>query len=116
MHPNAKYLFTASMDVDPAKEDLFNEVYDTEHVPQLLKVPGVLAVHRYTLAPLTMSLGGELKTIVAEGEPKYSATYELESAEVLSGAAWAKAVEEGRWPAEVRPHTRNRRHVLRKIR
>jgi hypothetical protein len=24
-----KYLFVASMDVDPDKEDLFNEVYDT---------------------------------------------------------------------------------------
>ena len=36
-----KYLFVASMDVDPEKEDLFNEVYDTEHVPNLLKVPGV---------------------------------------------------------------------------
>ena len=26
----SKYLFVASMDVDPDKEDLFNEVYDTE--------------------------------------------------------------------------------------
>jgi hypothetical protein len=32
------------MDVDPDKEALFNEVYDTEHVPNLLKVPGVHAV------------------------------------------------------------------------
>ena len=115
MHPKARYLFTAAMDVEPEKEALFNEVYDTEHIPQLLKVPGVLAVHRYTLAPLRMSIGGEIKTIVFEGEPKYSATYELESAEVLTSAAWAKAVEEGRWPAQVRPHTRNRRHTLRKV-
>jgi hypothetical protein len=67
------------------------------------------------LAPLTMSMGGELKTIVAEGEPKYSALYELASAEVLTSAEWAKAVEKGRWPAQVRPFTRNRRHTLRKI-
>jgi hypothetical protein len=115
MHPKTRFLFTAAMDVDPAKEALFNEVYDVEHIPQLLKVPGVLAVHRYTLVPLKMSIGGEIKAIVAEGEPKYSATYELESAEVLTSAAWAKAVEEGRWPAQVRPHTRNRRHTLRKV-
>jgi hypothetical protein len=115
MHPKARFLFTASMDVDSAKEPLFNEVYDTEHIPQLLKVPGVFAVHRFTLVPLKMSIGGEIKTIVAEGEPKYSATYELESAEVLTSAAWAKAVEEGRWPAQVRPYTRNRRHTLRKL-
>ena len=115
MHPKAKYLFTAAMDVDADKEALFNEVYDTEHIPQLMKVPGVLAVQRFTRVPLTMSIGGELKTIVAEGEPKFSATYELESAEVLSSSAWAKAVEEGRWPAQVRPFTRNRRHTLRRL-
>ena len=62
-----------------------------------------------------MSIGGELKTIVAEGEPKYSATYEMENAAVLSGAAWAKAVEEGRWPSQVRAYTRNRRHTLRRL-
>jgi len=115
MHPKARYLFTASMDVDPDKEALFNEVYDTEHVPELMKVAGLLAVTRTTLVPLKMSIGGEIKTIVAEGEPKYSATYELESAEVLTSDAWAKAVEKGRWPAQVRPYTRNRRHTLRKV-
>ena len=41
-----KYLYIASMDVQPDKEALFNEVYDTEHVPNLLKVPGVRAVTR----------------------------------------------------------------------
>ena len=115
MNPKARFLFTAAMDVDPGKEALFNEVYDTEHVPMLLKVPGVLSISRFTLVPLKMSIGGELKTIVAEGEPKYSATYELESAEVLTSAAWAKAVEEGRWAGQVRPYTRNRRHTLRKV-
>ena len=115
MHPKAKYIFTASMDVDPAKEALFNEVYDTEHVPLILTVPGVLSAVRCKSEPLTMMLGGERKTIVAEGEPRYSAIYELESAEVLTSAAWASAAEKGRWPSEVRPHTRNRRHTLKKI-
>ena len=110
-----KYVFVVSMDVQKDKEALFNEVYDTEHVPELLKVPGVLAVSRNTLAPLKMSIGGEIKTIVIEGEPKHSATYELESAEVLTSQAWATAVEKGRWPAQVRPYTRNRRHTLRKL-
>ena len=53
MNPKTRFLFIASMDVDADKEALFNEVYDTEHVPELLKVPGVLAVHRSTLAPET---------------------------------------------------------------
>lgn len=115
MHPKTRFLFTAAMDVDPDKEALFNEVYDTEHVPELLKVPGVLAVHRCTQAPLRMSIGGEIKSIVAEGEPKYSAIYELANAEVLTSGAWAVAVEKGRWPAQVRPFTKNRRHTLRMV-
>jgi hypothetical protein len=108
----ARYLFIASMDVDADREALFNEVYDTEHIPMLLKVPGVLSARRYSVEPLSMMIGGQRKTVSAEGEPKYSAVYELESAEVLLGKAWAAAVEAGRWPTEVRPYTRNRRHRL----
>jgi hypothetical protein len=104
------------MDVDDGKEDLFDEVYDTEHIPLILKVPGVISAKRYRSAPLTMIIGGEKKTIVAEGEPRHSAVYELESADVLTSDAWAKAVDTGRWPTEVRPFTRNRRHVLKKLR
>jgi hypothetical protein len=32
---NSKYIFVASMDVDPDKEALFNQVYDPEHIPNL---------------------------------------------------------------------------------
>ena len=53
----SKYLFVASMDVDPAKEALFNEVYDTEHVPFLSKVPGVHGVTRMQGEPFSISLG-----------------------------------------------------------
>jgi hypothetical protein len=81
-------------------------------VPSLLTVPGVVAVSRYELQPLTMSIGGQLKTIVIDHAPKYGALYEIESPEVLISEAWAKAVEQGRWPAQVRPHTRNRQHTL----
>lgn len=106
------YLFSAAMDVDPARDALFNEVYDKEHVPLLLQVPGVISVARFKREELTMILGGERKTIVIEGEPRYSALYELAGPEVLTSPAWAKAVDQGRWPGEVRPYTKNRRHVL----
>ena len=116
MHPKARYVFTASLDVDPAREALFNEIYDIEHVPFLLKVPGVLAVTRATYEPgATMRIDGQTKALAAEGEPKYSAIYELESADVLLSDAWAKAVDQGRWPKEIRPHIRARRHTLKKI-
>jgi len=107
-----RYVFSAAMDVEPAKDALFNEVYDHEHVPLILKVPGVVAAARFKKQELTMMLGGERKTFVFEAEPAYNALYELESPEVLLSDAWAKAVEQGRWPAQVRPHTKNRRHVM----
>jgi len=96
MASKARYIFIASMDVDPEKEDLFNEVYDTEHVPLLLKVPGVLSAKRYKTEPLTVFVRGATQTVVAEGEPLYSAVYEIESPEVLVSDAWAKAVDKGR--------------------
>jgi len=92
MASKARYIFIASMDVDPAKEDLFNEVYDTEHVPLLLKVPGVISAKRYKTEPLTVFVRGAKQTVVHEDEPRYSAVYEIESPAVLVSDAWAKAV------------------------
>jgi hypothetical protein len=112
MANKAKYIMIASMDVDPEHEAAFNEIYDQEHVPFLSKVPGVLSIKRFQREELTMNIGGERKTIRIENEPKYTAIYELESPDVLTSEAWDKAVERGRWPKEVRPYTRNRRHVL----
>ena len=64
MKGKAKYLFIASMDVDPDKEALFNEVYDTEHIPNILKVPGIHSATRYVAEPLTMVIGGERKDAI----------------------------------------------------
>jgi hypothetical protein len=109
---HTRYLFSAAMDVDPGREALFHEVYDREHIPALLEVPGVVSAARFKVRELTLMIGGERKTIVVEGEPRYNALYEVESPDVLLSDAWARAVERGRWPTEVRPFTRNRRHLL----
>jgi hypothetical protein len=107
-----KYLLSVAMDVDREKEDLFNEVYDREHVPILNTVPGLVSAARFKTDELTMIIGGHPRTIVVDNEPRYRALYEIESPEVLLSEAWAKAVDRGRWPGEVRPYTKNRRHVL----
>ncbi len=110
----AKFVFMASMDVAPEKEALFNEVYDREHIPNLLAVPGVLAVTRVRSEPFALAIGGERKPFAA-ASPRYTAIYELESPDVLASEAWARAVEAGRWPREVRPFTSERRHVLAQV-
>lgn len=112
MPSSSKYLFIASMDVDPDKEALFNEVYDQEHVPSLSKVSGVISVKRYEVRELSLRIGGERKVVRFENEPKHHALYEIESPDVLVSDAWGEATELGRWPQQVRPYTRNRRHVL----
>ncbi|MEK9723971.1 MAG: hypothetical protein VW405_10895 [Rhodospirillaceae bacterium] len=113
--PPAKYLFIVAMDVDPAHEALFNEVYDNEHVPELLKVPGVVEVARLTKTPLRLGIGGEVKDVDTADKPHYMALYWIDSPDVLTSDAWGKAVETGRWPTHVRPHTSNRQHVLQKV-
>ena len=109
-----KWIFTASMDVDPDKEALFNEVYDTEHVPHLLKVPGVVSIARAKADTLRVMMGGEMKAAEPSG-PRYSCIVELDSPDVLTSEAWSKAVDAGRWASQVRPFTRNRHHTLHKV-
>jgi hypothetical protein len=110
-----KYLFVVAMDVEPAMEALFNEVYDQEHVPELLQVPGVRGVTRLKGEPFTFSIGGALKQMPAP-RPVYTALYEIDCPDVLSSPAWAVASEKGRWAGQVRPHTTNRSHAVYKVR
>lgn len=110
-----KWIFTASMDIDPDKEVLFNEVYDEEHIPHLRKVPGVVSATRFKLDTLRVTMGGETKTVDSQGLPRYACILELESPDVLTSAAFAKAVDAGRWPTHVRPYTRNRHHTLHRL-
>ncbi len=108
------YIFSAAMDVEAGKEKLFHEVYDREHVPMLLEVPGVISVARFALEPeMTIVIGGQPKRVVVDPrEPKFHALYEIASPEVLTSDAWTAAVDRGRWPDQVRPFTRNRQHRL----
>jgi hypothetical protein len=59
---------------DEKHDEEFNAWYDTQHLPQLLAIPGVLDAARY---------------VAVKGGPKYLAAYELESPDVVQSAAWA---------------------------
>ena len=110
-----RYLLLVSMDVDAEKEALFNEVYDKENIPALLKVPGVVSVRRAKTTNLEMNIGGQTLQMDPKDEPKYTAIYEITDPKVLTSAAWDTAVEQGRWGTEVRPFTNNRRHILKAL-
>lgn len=95
---DAKYLYVVTMDVDPDKEDLFNKIYDEEHIPVLMKVPGVISAARY-------------KTSDA-GVARYLAIYELESPDVPHSEAFRQASDSGEWPTKVRPYCSNRARIV----
>ena len=92
-------------------EDLFNEVYDEEHVPHLLNVPGVNKVTRGKGIPFNFSIGGETKSMDSPNQ-KFVAMYEIDNPEVINSKEWAIAVEKGRWSTQVRQHTYDRSHFL----
>ena len=62
------------MDIQRDKEELFNEVYDEEHVPFLTSVPGLITATRSVREPLTMMLAGERRKMDPGNEPRYSVT------------------------------------------
>ena len=107
----SKYIFVAAMDVDADHEALFNQVYDSEHVPFLMEVPGVISVTRLKSEAFALSIGGEEQPKSA-ANPVYSAIYEIESPDVLKSNAWAEAIERGRWSKDVRPYTHNKYHTM----
>ena len=107
----SKYLFVASMDVDADKEALFNEVYDTEHIPNLLKVPGVRAVTRMQGEPFAVSIGGAEQQARMRGRGTAPSTRSMDRT-CWSARSGPRRSNWGRWPSQVRPYTRNRRHTL----
>ena len=91
------YLFIASMDVDRDHDRLLNEVYDSEHLPNLIKVPGVRAAVRFRKIAGQITIGGATQPIASDGAPIYHVLYTIEQPDVLTSEAWARAVEQGRW-------------------
>jgi len=107
----SKYIFIVSMNVKSEYENLFNEVYDKEHIPYLLKVPGVNKVTRGQGIPFSFSIGGQTKSMAASDQ-KFVAMYELENPDVVNSDEWSIAVEKGRWSTHVRHHTSKRSHFM----
>ena len=91
MNPGKHIFLIVRTDVAPEMEDEFNRWYNKEHIPLLLKVPGVLWAKR------GMNTG--------EGQ-KYIAVYEHESGEVQKSPAYQDVLKTD-WARRIRPHLRN---------
>jgi len=91
------YAYVVQMDIPQHLEAEFNRIYDEEHVPTILKVPGVRSCARYRLDHSTVPT-----------MPRYLAIYEVDSAEVIN----SPASDLGEWKPKIRPHTTNRQHSI----
>ena len=85
--PHAQGLLVASMNIEPAAEAEFDEWYNTEHIPFLASVPGVITARRFRSDDPTC-------------ERKYLALYNLETVEVSRSDAWEKAARTP-WSARI---------------
>jgi len=81
----------------PAVETAFNAWYDTEHVPALARVPGVLAARRFR---------------TSGGNPKYLALYHLAAPGVVDSPEWKRASESTAMPQNVRDQITDRLRLV----
>ena len=87
----AEALLLVAMNVAPEAEAEFNEWYNTEHIPQLGSVPGVLCARRYRGNGATQ---------------RYAAVYHFADPEVRNSGAWKRAGNTP-WTERMRPYFRD---------
>jgi hypothetical protein len=89
-----------SMDVDQGHQEEFNAWYDTEHIPHLSAVAGVIAARRFrTMNPSRA------------GVPAYVALYHVENTDLYATRAWVVA-NETPWMLRMRRVQRNRTYFM----
>jgi hypothetical protein len=90
-------LLLVGMTPAQAHETAFNAWYDTEHVPALARVPGVLCARRYR---------------TSGGNPKYLALYHLASPGVVDSPEWKQASASTPMPQHVRDQITDRLRLV----
>jgi hypothetical protein len=93
---NAGGVIISAMDIDAAAEEEFNDWYNTEHMPVLSKLPGMLTARRFK-AHL--------------GQPSYIALYHVSDLSIYAKPTWT-AVNETAWTKRMRRFQRNRTYFM----
>lgn len=100
-HDLSRFVYVAQLAIPGALEQRFTELYDNEHVPALMAVPGVRSCSRFKLVWADTS-----------DMPEYLAIYDVDASDVPKSPEWLKASGTGDWPKEIRPHMTVRRHGM----
>jgi hypothetical protein len=90
-------LLLVGMTPGPEVETAFNAWYDTEHIPALARVSGVLCARRYRMSA---------------GNPKYVALYHLAAPGVIETPEWKEASGSTPMPQGVRDQISNRLRLV----
>jgi hypothetical protein len=98
------FFYMVTFEIAPDDEKEFNDIYDTEHIPNILQVDGVLQVIRWRDAEPT-----------PQGWLKYSALYLITQADLPSTPRWKAKSDLGRWAPVMRPKVKARRQRLGRI-
>jgi hypothetical protein len=94
--PNAGGLIISAMDVDACAEEEFNDWYNTEHMPVLSTLPGMLAARRFR---------------AHHGRPSYIALYHVSELSIYAKPSWT-AVNETAWTKRMRRYQHNRTYFM----
>ena len=89
MLTDMKCLFVVMMDIDEDKEADFNRVYDEEHIPILLQVPGVIDAARFKTS--------------TEGLPSTWRSMKSKNPDVPESDAFREASDIGEWAPQGPP-------------
>lgn len=92
----AAALFVVAMDIAEAAEEEFNDWYDTEHIPLLSAVPGVICARRF-------------RTL--QGAPRYAAIYHLSDWRAYTLEPWRDA-DQTPWIKRMRRFQSNRHYSM----
>jgi hypothetical protein len=100
----APFFYQVTFEIAPEDEALFNEIYDTEHIPNILEVDGVMQVIRFRDAEPT-----------AKGWLTYSALYLIARPDLPATPQWRAKSDIGRWAPVIRPRVKSRTQRLGRV-
>ena len=73
-----KYIFLAFTNPTEGREEEYNRWYDTQHLADVINVPGFVAAHRFRLAPARFQFDTKAQ------EHRYLALYEIETDDIAA--------------------------------
>ena len=101
----SRYRFVLQLAIPAELDAKFNDLYDNDHLPYMIKIPGVNSCSRF-----------KLEWADSDETLEYLCIYELDDPELPRSPIWKKHAAMGRWATEMRQHvTRRRSGVFRKI-